>query len=49
MNIKAGIWPTEDDRTAGLWKRAGLTGFAFFLIKGLLWLVAPIVFYLFGG
>jgi hypothetical protein len=28
------------------WKRLGLAGFAFFLIKGLLWLMAPAVLYL---
>lgn len=27
-------------------KRAGLFGFWFFLVKGLLWLAAPLVFYL---
>lgn len=26
-------------------KRAGMAGFWFFLIKGLLWLAAPFVFY----
>ena len=28
------------------WKRLGVAGFAFFLIKGLLWLVAPVALYL---
>lgn len=28
------------------WKRLGLAGFGFFLIKGLLWLMAPAVLYL---
>lgn len=27
-------------------KRAGVAGFWFFFIKGLLWLAAPLVFYL---
>lgn len=27
-------------------KRAGMAGFWFFFIKGLLWLAAPLVFYL---
>ena len=27
------------------WKRLGLAGFLFFLIKGLLWLAAPAFFY----
>lgn len=30
-----------------LWKRLGFAGFLFFLIKGLLWLAAPALFYLF--
>jgi len=29
------------------WKRMGAAGFAFFLIKGLAWLAAPVVIYLF--
>lgn len=29
------------------WKRLGIAGFLFFLVKGLLWLTAPAVFYLF--
>ncbi len=28
-------------------KRAGIAGFWFFFIKGLLWLAAPLVFYFF--
>ncbi len=28
----------------GLIRRAGYAGFAFFLIKGLLWLAAPFIF-----
>jgi len=28
------------------WKRLGLTGFVFFLAKGLVWLAAPLVMYL---
>ena len=28
------------------WKRLGLAGFTFFLIKGVLWLMAPAVLYL---
>ncbi len=27
------------------WKRVGMLGFAFFFIKGMLWLVAPILLY----
>lgn len=31
-----------------LWKRLGLAGFAFFLVKGLVWLAVPIVLYWMG-
>lgn len=30
------------------WKRLGMLGFAFFLVKGLLWLTVPLVMYLLG-
>mgnify|MGYP000202227046 CR=1 FL=1 len=33
------------DRSKWL-RRAGIAGFWFFLVKGLLWLAAPFVFYL---
>lgn len=31
------------------WKRVGIAGFAFFLAKGLAWLVVPAVMYLLGA
>jgi hypothetical protein len=31
------------------WKRLGLAGFAFFLVKGLVWLAVPVVIYLMGA
>jgi hypothetical protein len=31
-----------------LWKRLGMAGFIFFLVKGLVWLVVPVVMYLMG-
>lgn len=31
------------------WKRLGMAGFAFFLVKGLMWLVVPVVMYLMGA
>jgi hypothetical protein len=40
------IRPTETDhasRRANLLRRLGVIGFGFFLIKGLLWLVVPLV------
>ena len=31
------------------WKRLGMAGFAFFLVKGLLWLAVPVVMVLMGA
>lgn len=31
------------------WKRLGMAGFAFFLVKGLVWLVVPVVMVLLGA
>lgn len=31
------------------WKRMGLAGFTFFLVKGLAWLAVPVVMYLMGA
>jgi hypothetical protein len=31
------------------WKRLGLAGFTFFLLKGLVWLSVPFVMYLMGA
>jgi hypothetical protein len=31
------------------WKRLGLAGFTFFLLKGLVWLSVPVVMYLMGA
>jgi len=31
-----------------IWKRLGMAGFAFFLLKGLLWLLIPLLIYVFG-
>lgn len=45
------VWgsdPVHDMQPLLLWKRAGLYGFTFFLVKGLLWLVGPIMVYLIG-
>jgi hypothetical protein len=44
-------YATIDDNIAPRtrwWKRLGLAGFGFFLIKGLLWLIALAVLYLLG-
>ena len=30
------------------WKRLGLAGFTFFLVKGLVWLSLPVVMFLMG-
>jgi len=32
-----------------IWKRLGIAGFTFFLVKGLMWLVLPVVMYLMGA
>ncbi|MBK5106236.1 MAG: hypothetical protein JJE42_18480 [Burkholderiales bacterium] len=32
-----------------IWKRLGIVGFAFFLLKGLVWLAVPVVMYLIGA
>ena len=31
------------------WNRLGMAGFAFFLVKGLVWLAVPVVMYLAGA
>ena len=31
------------------WKQLGMAGFTFFLVKGLMWLVLPVVMYLMGA
>ena len=38
-----------DAPAASWWKRLGVAGFMFFLIKGLLWLAIPAVAVLFGA
>jgi hypothetical protein len=43
MNTVIGIVQTS------FWKRLGLAGFTFFLVKGLMWLVLPVVMYLMGA
>lgn len=43
MNTVTGI------AQGSFWKRLGLAGFTFFLVKGLLWLVVPAVMYLMGA
>lgn len=36
-------------RIGPLWlRRLGITGFVFFLVKGLLWLIVPVLIYFFG-
>jgi hypothetical protein len=30
------------------WKRLGMAGFTFFLVKGLMWLAVPVMMYLMG-
>jgi len=43
MNTVTGI------AQSSVWKRLGLVGLTFFLLKGLMWLVVPAVMYLMGA
>jgi len=43
MNSATGI------AQGSVWKRLGLAGFTFFLVKGLVWLAVPVVMYLMGA
>lgn len=37
-------------RICPLWlRRLGVAGFVFFLVKGLLWLIVPVLIYFFGA
>ena len=38
-----------DTAQRSFWKRLGLAGFTFFLVKGLVWLAVPGVMYLMGA
>lgn len=44
MNTAETTFVTMPRGTSKIWKRLGQAGFLFFLIKGLLWLIAPVVF-----
>ena len=43
-SIRAHGWQGRTDAKI-LWRRAGLAGFAFFFVKGLVWLLAPLAWY----
>lgn len=43
------LQPAAPSRAKNLLRRLGVAGFAFFFIKGLLWLLVPAVIYLFRG
>ena len=36
--------PLRPAQPSTWWSRVGVTGIAFFLVKGLLWLLAPVLF-----
>jgi len=40
---------SSDAPAASWWKRLGVAGFLFFLVKGLLWLAVPALAVLFGA
>jgi hypothetical protein len=43
MRVSTGSGPSLSHPAARTWSRIGLGGFAFFLAKGLLWLLAPVL------
>ncbi len=50
--LKQGFAPAAESGTkagAGFWKKLGVFGFMFFLIKGLLWVAAAVGAAFFGG
>ena len=40
--------PVIEIPRGSFWKRLGLAGFTFFLLKGLAWLAVPVLMYLTG-
>ena len=43
------MYSVIDIARRSFWKRLGLAGFTFFLMKGLVWLAVPVVMYLMGA
>jgi hypothetical protein len=40
---------STENRQRYFWRRLGMAGFAFFLLKGLVWLAVPVAMYLMGA
>ncbi len=48
MSVSASKGASKNGSLKGWIKKLGMAGFLFFLIKGLLWLLVPLLFVLFG-
>lgn len=48
MTVSASKRASKNGSLKGWIKKLGMAGFLFFLIKGLLWLLVPLLFVLFG-
>ncbi|MCP9470745.1 MAG: hypothetical protein NNA31_12185 [Nitrospira sp.] len=44
MQSLSGSAQSKIDHLSHRWSRIGMAGFTFFLLKGLLWLLAPVLF-----
>lgn len=44
MKLLSGSAQSKIDHLSHRWSRIGMAGFTFFLLKGLLWLLAPVLF-----
>ncbi|HSN05697.1 MAG TPA: hypothetical protein VLS44_11965 [Nitrospira sp.] len=44
MRMLSGSRPSHRKQPSSNWSRVGMAGAAFFLFKGILWLLAPVLF-----
>ena len=44
MRILTGPRASHREQPSSSWSRTGMAGVAFFLVKGILWLLAPVLF-----
>ena len=44
MKLLGGSVQSKTDHLSHSWSRVGMAGFTFFMLKGLLWLLAPVLF-----
>jgi hypothetical protein len=44
MQSLSGSVVSKTDHRSRSWSRVGMAGFTFFLLKGVLWLLAPVLF-----